>query len=261
MASLIQPREVHDPIAAGQVTRTGAVITTRTLNQAAGVAEGLLLSPSGTAGQECISPTTEALVRAAIGFSQFRPMSEDFDSTHHYADNEAVAIMESGHMGVLCEQTCVADKPVYIRVTSDGGSNTVLGKVRADSDLPAGGILITPTSPVQGLATYYMLTLSDGTHTERFTYLSDTTATAAEISAGLVAQIDQSANFAATGSSTISITTTGAGTSGTGILEIIDITDTLVVTTPARAFRLPGCFFDASRTGAGLVEIRRNKIN
>jgi hypothetical protein len=44
-------------------------------------------------------------------------------------------------------------------------------------------------------------------------------------------------------------------------VEIIDKTDTLVVSTPARAFRLPGCFFDASRTGAGLVEIRRNKIN
>jgi hypothetical protein len=255
MASLIQAKETLAAATAGSISREGALLTTRTLNQAAGAAEGLFLGPSGTAGQECASPTTEALVRAGVGFSVFRPMSEDFDATHHYADNEAVALMESGHMYVLCEGTCVADKPVYVRVTSDGASNTVPGKVRADSDYPAGGIVITPTAPVQGLATYFSVTLNDGAHTEKFTYLSDTSATAGEISAALVAQIDQSANFAATGTVTISITSTS------GIVEITDITDTLVVSTPARAFRLPGCFFDASRTGAGLVEIRRNKIN
>ncbi|HEY6056215.1 MAG TPA: hypothetical protein VIU86_19955 [Gaiellaceae bacterium] len=255
MASLLTPQETLGLALAGSISRTGAKVTTRTLNQAAGVAEGLLLAPSGTAGQECISPSTEALVKAAIGFSVIRPMSEDFDSTHHYADNEAVALMESGHMNVLAEGTCVADKPVFARVTSDGASNTVLGKVRADSDYPAGGIVLTPTSPVQGLATYFSLTLSDGTNTEKFTYLSDTSATAAEISAALVAQIDQSANFAATGSSTISITSTS------GIVEVLDKTDTLVISTPARAFRVPGTFFDHSRTGAGLVEIRREKLN
>ncbi len=258
MASLLTPQETLTANQAGQITRTGAKVTTRTLNQAAGVAEGLVLAPSGTAGQECISPSTQALVLAAIGFSVFRPMSEDFDSTHHYADNEGVALMEEGHMAVNAEGTVVADKPVYVRVTSDGGSNTVLGKVRADSDLATSdGILITPTSPVQGLATYFAITLFDGSHTERFTFLSDASASAAEVSTGLKNQIDQSANFVAvdnTGSFSVK------AASG-GVCEILDLTDTLVVTTPARAFRLPGAFFDHSRSGAGLVEIRFKKLN
>lgn len=258
MSSLLTPQEVHNANQAGQITRLGARVTTRTLNQAAGVAEGLLLCPSGTAGQECASPASEADVKAGVGFSVFRPMSEDYDSSHHYADNEAVALMEEGHMAVLAEGTVVADKPVYVRVTSDGGSNTVLGKVRADSDLATtDGILITPTSPVQSLATYFQITLFDGTHTEQFAYLSDTSATAAEISTGLKAQIDASANF-------VCVDNTGSfsvkAASG-GVCEIVDKTDTLVVTTPGRAFRLPGAYFDQSRSGAGLVEIRYERRN
>jgi uncharacterized protein (DUF427 family) len=255
MPSFIQPQETLALGIAGSISRLGAKTTTRTLNQAAGVAEGLLVVPSGTAGQECISPTTEAGVQKAVGFTIYRPMSEDYDSTHHYADNEAVAIMEEGHMHVNAEGTCVADAPVFVRITSDGGSNTVLGKVLGSSDYPAGGIVLTPTAPVQGLATYYSVTLSDGTNRETFSMLSDATASAAEVSAALVAQIDQSANFAATGTSTISVTSTS------GIVEVVNKTDTLVVSTPARAVRVPGCFFDHSRTGAGLVEIRLNKQN
>jgi hypothetical protein len=166
--------------------------------------------------------------------------------------------MESGHMHVLAEGTVVADKPVYARVTSDGGSNTVLGKVRADSDLATSdGILITPTSPVQGVATNFAITFSDGTHVERFSFLSDSSASANEVSTGLKAQIDQSANFVAVDNTGSFSVKAAVG----GICEILDITDTLVVTTPARAFRVPGTFFDHSRTGAGLVELRRNKLN
>ncbi len=69
MASFITTNEVLAVARAGSISRNGADVTTRTLNQAAGVAEGLLLAPSGTAGQECISPTTAALVAAGIGFS------------------------------------------------------------------------------------------------------------------------------------------------------------------------------------------------
>lgn len=254
MASLLTPQETLGLAQAGSISRLGAKTTTRTLNQAAGVAEGLLLAKSGTAGQECVSPTTEALVKSAVGFSIFRPMSEDYDSTHHYADNEAVAIMEEGHMNVLAEGTVVADAPVFARVTSDGGSNTVLGKVRADSDYPSGGIVITPASAEN--AKYYSITLSDGTNPpETFTYLSDGSATVGEIAAALVALIDASANFASTGTVTISVTST------TGIVEVVALTPTLAITTAARAFRVPGCFFDHSRTGAGLVELRLNKQN
>jgi len=255
MSSLLTPQETLGLALAGSISREGAVVTTRTLNQAAGSAEGLLLAPSGTAGQECIAPSTEALVKSAIGFSVVRPMSEDFDSTHHYADNEAVALMESGHMHVQCEGTCVADKPVYVRTVSDGGSNTVLGKVRADSDYPAGGVVLTPSGSLTAAVTTFSVTLSDGTNQETFIFTSDSSPIASEVAAGLVALIDASANFAATGSSTISITST------TGIVEVLGLAGGITITTPARAIRAPGTFFDQSRTGAGLVELRRNKLN
>lgn len=256
MSSLLTPQETLAANQAGQITRTGAKTTTRTLNQAAGVAEGLLLAKNGTAGQECISPSTEALVKSAVGFSVFRPMSEDYDSSHHYADNEAVAIMEQGHMAVLAEGTVVADQPVFARITSDGGSNTVLGKVRGDSDYPSGGIVITPDGSFTAALTTVGLTLSDGVNPpQSFQFSTDASPTAAEVAAGLVAAIDASDLFAATGTTTISVT------SGTGIVEIVAMDERLTLTTPARAIRVPGCFFDHSRTGAGLVELRLNKLN
>jgi predicted regulator of Ras-like GTPase activity (Roadblock/LC7/MglB family) len=255
MTSLLVPQETLGLATAGSISRLGAFVSTRTLNQAAGVAEGLLLAKSGTAGMECISPTTEALVKSAVGWSVWRPMSEDFDSTHHYADNEAVAVMESGHMHVLSEGTVVADRPVFARITSDGGSNTVLGKVRGDSDVVSGGVVITPDASFAAAVSSFSITLSDGLVIESFTFTSDATPITAEVAAGLVALIDASANFAATGTVTISITST------TGIVEILSIDERLPVTTPARAMRVPGAFFDQSRTGAGLVEIRQAKVN
>jgi hypothetical protein len=250
MASFISTNEVLEIGRAGAISRNGAEVTTRLLNQAAGVAEGLLLAPSGTTGQECVSPSTAALVQSAIGFSAYRPMSEDFDATHHYSDNEAVSILRKGHMHVLCEGTCVADKPVFARITSDGGSNLILGKVRADSDVVAGGVVITPDASFAAVASSFTIVLDDGAGPESFTFTSDATPTTGEVAAGLVALIDASTRFAATGTVTISITST------TGIVEIVSIDERLPVTTPARAVRVPGCYFDASRTGAGLVEIR-----
>lgn len=255
MSSFIQPQETLDLGLPGQISRLGAFVTTRTLNQAAGVAAGVLVGPSGTAGQECASPASEAAVQSAPGFTVYRPMSEDKDDTHHYDDNEAVAIMETGHMWVLAEGTVVADQPVYVRITSDGGSNTVLGKVRADSDYVSGGVVITPEASLDQAVTTFVVELSDGDVTETFTFTSDVTPTPTEVATGLVAAINASDKFAATGTTTISVTSTS------GTVEVVSTSEQLDVSTPARAVRVPGTFFDNSRTGAGIVEIRRIKIN
>ena len=214
------------------------------------------MGPSGTAGQECISVTTAALVQASCGWTVWRPMSEDFDTTHHYADNEAVAVMESGHMHVLCEGTCVADKPVYARITSDGGSNLIVGKARADSD---GGVTLTTTATVDG---QYTVGLSNGVVTEYFQFTASTS-TATQIVTGLVAAIDASANFAATGTTTATITAqTGSEVSIVFLQAPTQVANLLYVKTDTqKAVRVPGAFFDQSRSGAGLVEIRQEKLN
>lgn len=252
MASLLTPQETLAANQAGQITRQGARVTTRTLNQAAGVAEGLLLAPSGIAGQECISPSTTAGVKNSVGWSALRPMSEDYDSTHHYADNEGVAVMEEGHMAVNVEGTCVANRPVLARITSDGGDNTVLGKASAVSDYPSGGITLTPTAADSQV---YSVELFDGVVRETYQFTSGSSATVKQIVEGLAAAINAGTAFDATeNDSVLNIT------SVTGILEI-QPTSNLAVSNPARCVIVPGAYFDHSRTGAGVVEIRQNKVN
>lgn len=255
MASFITPLESIGSMTNGSVSRLGAFVTTRTLNAAAGLGVGLFVGPSGTAGQECAPPTTAAHVQTGVGFSVYQPMSDAFDATHEYSDNEAVAILESGHMYVLSEGSCVADEPVYVRITSDGGSNTVLGKVRGDDGFAAGGIVLTPAATYGASAHEIGLTISDGVIEETFNFVTDATPTTGEVAAGLVALIDASANFASTGTVTISITSTR------GPVVLVDRHSSLALTTGGLAVLVPGTFFDNSRTGAGLVEIRRNKIN
>lgn len=253
MASFISANETLTAGFNGSISRSMPTIIGRKLDEAAGVNAGRVLAVAGTANLECQEPTSEALVKTAYGFSVWTPMEEDADLTDgspHYANDQMVSIMTEGSMWVDCEGTCVAGAPVYVRVTSDGGSNTELGKVRADSDVVAGGVVITPDASFAAVASSFTIVLDDGTlQPESFTFTSDASPTTGEVAAGLVALIDASSRFAATGTVTISVTST------TGIVEIVSIDERLPITTPARAFRLPGAFFSHSRTGAGLVEI------
>lgn len=254
MASFITANETLTARQNGVISRLGGsgkpTVIGRLLDEATGVQAGRVVAPSGTVNLECQEPTTEALVKAAYGFAVFSPMQEDYSTTKHYADNDMVSIMTDGSMYVDCEGTVVAGSPVFVRVTTDGDANTELGKVRGDSDVVSGGVVITPDASFAAVASSFTIVLSDGTlQPESFTFTSDASPTTAEVAAGLVALIDASTRFAATGTVTISITST------TGIVEIVSIDERLPITTAARAFRLPGARFTESRTGAGLVEV------
>lgn len=249
MASFITANETQSAQFNGSISRSSPTIIGRKLDEALGVQAGRVVAPSGTSNLECQEPTSAALVAAALGFTVYTPMEEDFSTSKHYADDQMVSIMTKGSMYVDCEGTVVQDRPVYVRITSDGSSNTELGKVRGDSDVVSGGVVITPDASFGAVASAFTIVLSDGLVTESFTFASDASPTTGEVAAGLVALIDASANFAATGTVTISITST------TGIVDIISIDERLPVTTPARAVRLPGAYFTHSRTGAGLVEV------
>ncbi len=254
MASFITANETLTAGFNGSISRSMPTIIGRKLDEAAGVNAGRVLAPSGTDNLECQEPTTEALVKAAYGFSVWTPMEEDADLTDgspHYADNQMVSIMTDGSMWVDCEGTCVAGKPVYVRITSDGSSNTELGKVRADNDYAAGLVITPSASPVQTTTGGYLVRLVDAAgNDETFVYGADGSATVGEIAAGLVALIDASPNFAATGTTTVTVTATAGG-----VIEVLQLGEHLTVTTGPRAVRLPGAYFTTSRTGAGLVEV------
>ncbi len=252
MTSFISTNETLTRAQAGVVSRTGGKITNRVLEVAAGVDAGIFVCPSGTAGIACENIDSAADCGKALGPTVFRPMSYDADLTDgspHYAENEVAAILEEGYMFVSAEGTVVAEQPVYVRHTSDGGSNTTLGKVRGDNDF-ATGLVITPAATYGASAHEVGLTISDGVNTETFNFVTDASPTTGEVAAGLVALIDASSNFAATGTVTITITST------LGPVELIAADASLAVTTNGRAAKVPNAYFAESRTGAGLVEIR-----
>ena len=246
MASFISTNEVLAVRLNGVVSRTGARVGNYVLEEATGVDQGLFVCASGTAGEACEDCDSAADVRAALGLTIYQAGKTE-GTNAFYDQGEAVPVLEEGHMYVLSEGTVVVGQPVFARHTSDGGSNTTLGQVLADSDLPSGGLTITPTATNNK---YYTITISDGTNKETFTYLSDGTATVAEICTNLTALIDASANFSATDN-----TTNFQIDSTSGIVEVLSADTELPVTTPGRAERVPGAYFAESRTGAGLVEI------
>ena len=252
MASFISANETLTAGFNGSISRSMPKVIGRKLDESAGVNAGRVLAIAGTANLECQEPTSEALVKTAYGFSVWTPMEEDADLTDgspHYANDQMVSIMTEGSMWVDCEGTCVAGKPVCVRFTSDGGSNTELGKVRADSDYPAGGITLTPAAPTASVSNTYSVELFDGTVRETYAFTSDATPTVAEIITGLVAKINAGTAFDAVDGTTVLTVT-----SVTGILEV-STNSNFAQSTPARAAILPGAYFTSSRTGAGLVEI------
>lgn len=252
MALFITANELLEQRHNGSISRSFPTIIGRLLDEASGVHCGRVVAVAGTTNTECQEPTTAAAVATAYGFTVYSPMHEPADltdGTPHYGDNSMVSIMTKGSMYVDCEGTVVAGRPVYVRFASDGGDNTELGKVRGDNSYPAGGIVITPAGSLTAVVQEISLTLSNGTVTETFKFITDASPSTGEVAAGLVALIDASANFAATGTVTISVT------SGTGIVEVVALDSNLTLTTPGQAAILPGAYFTESRTGAGLVEI------
>lgn len=253
MASFISTNETLERRQKGVVSRTGGNTINRVVEEALGIDCGLFVCPSGTAGIACEDIDSAADAAKALGVLVFRPMSYDADLTDgspHYAENEVGCILEEGYIFVEAEGTVVAEAPVFVRHTSDGGSNTTLGKVLANSDVVAGGIVITPDASFTAALTTVGLTLSDGTVTQAFQFSTDANPTTAEVAAGLVAAIDASAVFAATGTVDINVTST------TGIVEVIALDERLTLTVGSNAARVPNAYFAESRTGAGLVEIR-----
>jgi hypothetical protein len=155
-------------------------------------------------------------------------------------------------MFVSAEGTVVAESPVYARHTSDGGSNTTLGKVLGNS---GGTLVIDTTATAEG---QYTVILFNGVLEEKFQYSTDGSATNAEIIAGLVAAIDASANYSAAGTTEVTVTLV-VGTEIT-LIELGSPTSTSqgqwTTTDNQKAARVPNAYFAESRTGAGLVEVR-----
>lgn len=234
----------------GHIAATTAGLGETIVRQAdANIGPGLFVCEGATPGKTAKAPTTAAEARASIGVTIDPEYLNEIGAAAEYLAGDGLTALQRGYIWVNVEGTCAHDGAVYVRHTSDGGSNTTLGKPRADNDFAA-GLVLTPAASYGAAAKEFGITLSNGTVEETFVFTSDASPTTGEVAVGLVALIDASANFAATGTVTISVT------SGTGIVEIVSKDPSLAVTANGRATKLKGAKFYKGRTGAGLVKVK-----
>lgn len=256
MTAFLDIKEVLSVGRAGFLARTnqsdsGKVIV-RQLDVASNSA--LAVCDGTTPGKTAKIPSTALEAKRVRGILLDPEFRNDFRTATDYLANDPASIVEEGFVWVNAEGTTAVGDDVYVRFVTDGGTNTTPGTFRADNDTPAAGIVITPTASglVTGLASYLVRLRDKAGHDETFIYSTDGTATVAEIAAGLVALIDASPNFAATGTVTVTVTTQA----GTGQVEVLQLSEHLTVTTGARAERLDRAEWATAVTGAGLAMIR-----
>jgi hypothetical protein len=231
---------------------TGPLGQSRTLVRSvdAAIDCALAVTPGATPGKTVKAPTTKAEAEVCEGVLLDPVYLNEIGGSTSYTLGQPATLLEDGYMWVNSEGTVAFGDPVFVRILTDGGSNTTKGTLTNVSDYPSGGVVITPDASFTAALTTVGLTLSDGTNTQTFQFSTDASPTTAEVAAGLVAAIDASDFFAATGSVTISVTSTS------GIVEVVNLDERLTLTTPARAHRRPGWRWAKARTGAGLTKLQ-----
>lgn len=212
---------------------------------------GLAVCNGATAGKTCKAPTTAAEAAASLGVL-LDPvyLNEIGQVATSYDAGQPATICEEGYVWVNAEGTVAESDPVFVRHTSDGGSNTTRGTFTNKSDYPSSplGALFTPGSYAAAVR-IVTITLTNGTVTESFAFTTDASPTAAEVATGLAALINASSNFdAVDNGGTFSVS------SSTNIVEMV-ASDNIAIS-GSRCARLKGAKWASARTGAGLAKIR-----
>jgi hypothetical protein len=241
MAAFIQVNEVQNQTGkAGHIAASSKGYIGSTLARVvdANINAGLGVVGGAVAGKSVKAPASAAEVRNNFKGVTIDPeFKNDTSAAAAYLAGQQASVLEEGYIWAQVEGSPAVDALVFCRHTSDGDTNTVLGKFRATSDYPAGGITLTPAAPTASVSNTYSVTLFDGAVTEEYVFTSDATPTVAEIITGLVAKINAGTAFDAVDGTTVLTVT-----SVTGILEI-KVSSNLVQSTPARAERVVGARF------------------
>lgn len=216
---------------------------------------GILLK-KGTADNQTKLYTAGATV-AGLAMHTHAYDNRKLTSTNGVDTLAPVNVMRRGRMFVLAEGTVVKGGKVFARHTSDGGSNTQLGSLRADADGTAQVATLTPTA---ANSTSYSVSCFVNGRAYTFTTVSDGSATATEICDALrvlmAADATFTAQIVATGTSTLIMTSQVAGrefevgSGGPGVIAIAATT-----ANAAKADEIPGLVWASSRTGAGLATV------
>lgn len=93
---------------------------------------------SGSPFADLPTQTGEITAGTALGVSLWDPVKMQTvipgATSGLYAAGEPIALVRKGRVTVNCEVSCVEGASVFVRFTSDGGSNTDLGTFRHDAD-------------------------------------------------------------------------------------------------------------------------------
>ena len=179
-------------------------------------------------------------------------------ATSYSAGQQATLAIE-GEVWVNSEDTVVYDGEVFARHTSDGGSNTVLGTLRADAGAAAAAsIVLDVGAAADAQEGQYTLRLFNGVSEATFAYTTDGSALASEVIAALVAAVNAHADYAATGTTEVTITRVTGNR-----IEVREFSgpnqtaqDALSITDNQECVLVPGARFSLARTGAGLTRVK-----
>lgn len=261
----VQTTYSRNPVAAfaGQIgdNREGMVIASRLNGESSNLPAGIFVKRGGEGLANLISAAADALSGVVLNTFSRNPGDSGLalSGTDAYGPHQPMPVLESGPAWVVCEQSMAISDPIYVRFSANGTGKLQVGAVRKDADGVAQVTTITPTA---ANATTYVLDVELSTgHRATFEYLSDGSATAAEIVTGfktlMAADTEVSGEITATGSATLILTGVTAGKSfiaqsaGDGVL-------TVVATTPpaAHARLVKGARVErASTAAAGVVEL------
>ncbi len=80
-------------------------------------------------------PTSASEVQTTgLGFAVLDLSAPDHETATEFAVGQPIPVLEEGEIVAYAEEAMAITDTVYVRHTSDGGSNTVLGRVRNDAD-------------------------------------------------------------------------------------------------------------------------------
>lgn len=114
------------------------IISSRSMANGQGEAlpAGVLVVEGDTDTEAKLPAAVDDIVSKAAGFAMFSHSYDNDDLAEGLVipDGDDVGALVDGTILVEVEQTMTASDEVFVRITSDGGDNTQLGKVRKDID-------------------------------------------------------------------------------------------------------------------------------
>lgn len=119
---------------AGQLSNSNHLTQSFTNGSGAALTPGVLVAQK--ASTEGSADVFDSALDTVLGVAVFSYAVDpnDVSNDASIASTATFDVLTEGEIFVLPEQTVAVGDPVYARITSDGASNTVLGKFRKDGD-------------------------------------------------------------------------------------------------------------------------------